>query len=310
MDMKVSVCIGATRGNTLQAAIDAIQRQRWTDWELIVVGQGSDVTVRHITETAATRDPRIRYIHTPGRGVSRARNAAIAQCTGDIIAITDDDCVPEFDWLEVIVQSFEDDGSLGAVGGSVVAPPPARQGPAVCPTCTLTTERLYVPAGPVRQPPPGWDLISANLSMRRQVFERVGPFDEFLGPGTEFPAADDVDYRLRMEALDIPMLATPRSQVVHNGYRYGAKAIYRHRMNYVAGDGALAAKLTLLGDPRGKQWRAQMLRVDALKWYRTRHVAELPGNLLRLAGFLWAYYGCMARYTVDACRGVLQPKGA
>lgn len=307
--MTISVCIGATRGDSLPSAIDAIQRQRWTDWELIIVGQGSDVTVRHITETAAMEDPRIHYVHIPCRGVSRARNAAIAHSTGDIIAITDDDCVPTPDWLEAIAHSFWEHGSLGAVGGSVVAPPPERKGPAVCPICTLTTERLYVPAGPIRQAPPDWDLISANFAMRRQVFERVGPFDEYLGPGTDFPAADDVDYRIRMEALDIPMLATPRSQVVHNGYRYGAKAIYQHRMNYVAGDGALAAKLTLLGDPRGKQWRSHMIREDALKWYRTRRIEKLPGNLVRMVRFLKAYNDCMARYTVDSCRGVLKPKG-
>jgi hypothetical protein len=162
----------------------------------------------------------------------------------------------------------------------------------------------------MRQAPPGWDLIGANMAIRRNIFERVGPFDEWLGPGTAFRAGEDIDYRLRMEALDIPMLATPRAKVLHNGYRYGAKAIYRHRMYYVTGDGALVAKLTLLGDPRGREWRAHFMREDALKWYRTRRIQELPGNMLRLVGFLRSYYACMASYTVDACRGVLKPKGA
>jgi GT2 family glycosyltransferase len=82
------------------------------------------------------------------------------------------------------------------------------------------------------KPPMGWDWISCNVAMKREVAEEIGLWDEYLGPGTDFPAADDNDYLLRAEALDIKMATTPEAIVTHTyGYRYNQQLI-KHVRNY------------------------------------------------------------------------------
>jgi len=56
-------------------------------------------------------------IEVDGPGVVQAMNAGLAQCTGDIVAITDDDAAPRPDWLERIANHFVKDEKIGGVGG-------------------------------------------------------------------------------------------------------------------------------------------------------------------------------------------------
>jgi glycosyltransferase involved in cell wall biosynthesis len=64
---------------------------------------------------------RIKVLFNDGPpGQSAARNLAIAQCTGEIVAFIDDDALAKRDWLETIVESFSRNKSLIAVGGTAL----------------------------------------------------------------------------------------------------------------------------------------------------------------------------------------------
>ena len=88
--------------------------------------------------------------------------------------------------------------------------------------------------------------------MRAGLAAVVGPWDEHLGAGAEFPAGEDTDYKLRLEALGVRMLATPRSVIHHSSGRRVAREAWRSQRNYAFGNGALAAKLTLADDRQRK----------------------------------------------------------
>jgi hypothetical protein len=93
------------------------------------------------------------------------------------------------------------------------------------------------------------------------------------------------------------MYSTPDVVVDHTfGYRYGFKAVYRHRRGYARGNGALAAKHTLLGDPRGRAWMRLEIRAATVEPIRTLRPQRLPMRLLRLAYFGAAYYRCRRDY--------------
>src|SRR5467141_1385492 len=153
--MKFSVCIGSVRATTLGPAIESIRKQTWTDWELIVVGQGPDPALRAVGEAAAQADTRIRYVHLEHRGVSLARNVAVAQASGDIVAITDDDCEARSDWLATLAECFAAEPDVEVVGGALIAPAIRKAGFAKCPD-QIPTEALYDPVASGRVPPPGW----------------------------------------------------------------------------------------------------------------------------------------------------------
>ncbi len=249
--MTISVCIPTVRPTTLGAAIASIRRQTFTDWELIVVGQGADETLESVTRVAAENDSRVRYIHIAQSGLSLARNAGLRAARGEIIAMTDDDCEAHINWLEVIAASFTAQSSVGVVGGALLAPPPTRPGVSMCPSL-VPGEVLCDPVRTGRSAPPGFDWWGANFAVRRTVADRVGPFDECLGVGGNFMSGEDVDYKLRLEAAGVQMYSTPRSAVSHTyGRRYGLRDVMRYWHRNEAGMGALAAKLTMMGDPRG-----------------------------------------------------------
>lgn len=77
--------------------------------EIVVIDGGSkDDTVPLIRSYAAS-NPRIRLIEAPGANIARGRNIGTAATQCKIIATTDSGCRAEQDWLENLIQPFEDD---------------------------------------------------------------------------------------------------------------------------------------------------------------------------------------------------------
>ena len=307
--MKFSVVIPTTRPASLGAAIRSIQAQTVTDWELLVVGQGQDQGVRQVVEAITDRDARVRYLHLEQRGSSRARTAATRAASGEIIAMTDDDCEARPDWLAVLMQILDDEPEVAAVGGALIAPPGTGVRPGRCPEL-IPAEALYDPAASPGHPPAGWDWIGANVAVRSEIAERVGDWDEHLGVGGDFPAAGDMDYKMRIEAMGLKMRTTPRAAVDHtSGWRYGWRAVLGLQRSQARGIGALAAKLTLMGDPRGREWLRAWKRDRFQRWLRQRQPHRLPSDLRILWHFCDAHGKCLADYRVDA-RGLLARRAA
>ncbi|HVB77914.1 MAG TPA: glycosyltransferase [Candidatus Nitrosotalea sp.] len=303
--LSIAVCVGATRSASLPGLIRAIRCQDWPEWDLLILGQGPrEVALREAVNSASGGDPRIQYHHLDRSGLSRARNRSIELAANPIVAFTDDDCEPHSSWLSTLAAEFLADPALGVVGGAVLRPR-ARLGPlATCPAVT-PSEALYEPGGDRLQPPPGWDWIGANFAIRREVALRIGSFDQCLGAGADFPAGEDTDYKLRLESSGIRMLSTPRSVVVHSaGVRRGMLA-WHSQANYAAGNGAVAAKLTLMNDARGEQWLEETR--SAVRGAGLRDpVRILPGaRYARYARkFEAAYRRCLNTYRVSG--GLLQ----
>ena len=300
--MLVSVCIPSIRPNTIGATLRSLSAQTRGEWEAIVVGQGDDLAVRTAVELEMERDPRIRFLHVPRRGVGRARNAAIRIARGEVLALLDDDCEASPTWLEVIVSILRSEPRVGAVGGAVHAPAARRGWPRRCPSL-MPAEAVYDPVATPGMPPDGWNWIGCNFAMRGSVAAYVGDFDEFLGAGAAFPSGDDTDYKLRLEALGVVVRSSPRVVVRHtSGWRYGWRAVLRHQRNYARGNGGLAGKLSLLGDPRGERW------LEGMRGLYLREARRNPARLLpALRGYRHyaeAYRECVATYRVDA-RGLL-----
>jgi len=300
--MKISICVPTSRPDTVALTIQSILKQSWTHWELIAVGQGDSAHERTVATKEAvlssTNDERVHYVHTPEKGATRARNKAMMVATGEIFAFIDDDCEAHEDWLSTFVAYFERDPEIGLVGGAVIAPPKTGRGIGNCPTVS-PTETIYEPEKMGYTPPTGWDWISCNVALRRDVAEKIGPWDDFLGPGTEFPAADDTDYLLRAEALNIKMATTPKALVTHTfGYRYNQQLL-KHLRNYSIANGGLAGKLTLMGDIRGESWLNATKRERLTGWLKPfrphRFFRSLTGWLL----FSKAYDYCLMKYQVE-----------
>lgn len=78
----------------LRECLDSILGQTFTDWECLLVDDGSPDTSPQICDEYAARDPRFRVIHRANGGLSAARNSGLREARGACIGFVDSD-----DWL-------------------------------------------------------------------------------------------------------------------------------------------------------------------------------------------------------------------
>lgn len=99
METAISVIVPVYRVEKyLPACIDSILNQTFTDFELILVDDGSPDRCPEICDEVARRDARVRVIHQANAGLSAARNAGIEIAHGEWLGFVDSDdyIAPQF----------------------------------------------------------------------------------------------------------------------------------------------------------------------------------------------------------------------
>ena len=118
---KISVIIVTyNRAAMLEDALLSLTRQVRLPDEVVVVDNGSSDNTKEIIKSFDSKLV-IKYVLEDKRGIPIARNAGIKNSTGDIIAFTDDDCVPDKEWLHYLELPFLRDPAIGMVGGEILA---------------------------------------------------------------------------------------------------------------------------------------------------------------------------------------------
>ena len=102
---KISVIIPVYNAeSTLRRCVDSVLAQTFTDFECLLINDGSKDKSGEICEEYAARDSRIRAFHKENGGVSSARNLGLDNAAGEWIAFVDSD-----DWVgEKYLESFSD----------------------------------------------------------------------------------------------------------------------------------------------------------------------------------------------------------
>jgi glucosyl-dolichyl phosphate glucuronosyltransferase len=180
------------RAALLEQTLGALARARTPDGcdvEVIVVdNNSSDDTAGVVNRAAAAGPLPVRYMREGRQGKSFALNTGLAVAAGDIVALTDDDVLPDRDWLVGIVANFRADDVVFVFGKVLprweVQPPPEM--------LTLRARDIWGPLalvdygdeairydaasfGKKRLP------VGANLAIRRAAIERVGGWRTDLG---------------------------------------------------------------------------------------------------------------------------------
>jgi GT2 family glycosyltransferase len=238
--------------------------------QIVVVDQGPG---REGEEVVRRLDAAIDYIASGERGLSRSRNAGIAAATHDLVALTDDDCVPDPGWVATLARTFAADASLAAVTGPVLP-----LGPATADTAPVSSRVVSEPRTWQGAVAPWHAGTGGNMALRRSWIARIGPFDTRLGAGSAAEAAEDVDYLYRLLRAGAAIRAEPAAIVRHE--RAPRSRRWRTRRTYGRGIGAFVM-LHLVGRDRGAlrvlvEWQLMRLRLllrgaVRLRW---RTVAE------------------------------------
>jgi GT2 family glycosyltransferase len=268
------------RPDAVERCLTAIAGGETKPSEVVLVDQGP---ATHDVGRAALERAGIRFVHLrigPG-GTSRSRNAGIEIAEGALVAFTDDDCVPDTGWLKYLVRAVE---STGAAGGRVL-PLPAADNRLVAVSSRTSTHRARFE--PDADPFP-WDIgTGGNLLVRREYLASIRGFNEALGPGTRYPAAEDIDLIDRLLAAGCSFTYEPDAVVLHE--MKSRRNRLASRYPYGRGMGAfIAAERRTRSRERPSLLRAYMrLQITSFR----RGLAGLKGwqtieTACMLAGFL------------------------
>ncbi len=114
--MKVSIIVPVYNcEDYLERCLDSIKGQTLTDWECIVIDDGSSDNSGAVLERYASKDSRFRVIHQENRGVSAARNAGLDVAAGEYVGFVDSDDWIESDMFSILYKEALDTGSDIAV---------------------------------------------------------------------------------------------------------------------------------------------------------------------------------------------------
>ena len=113
----VSIIMPAfNRERYLAESIESVLNQTFSDWELIVVDDGSSDSTPAIIERYRLRFPeRVKPISQANSGVAAARNTGIKASTGELVAFIDSDDLWHSRKLERQVQSLREAGDVAFV---------------------------------------------------------------------------------------------------------------------------------------------------------------------------------------------------
>lgn len=234
MDASIIVCT-YNRAESLKETLQALGAQHShpdVNWEVIVVDNNSSDTTREVIEAACKTWPSFHYAFEAQQGLSHARNHGINKARGDILLFTDDDVLPEVDWLETTLagmEKYQADACGGYIAPIWETPPPE-----------WLTERFYgflavrtdrTDDYPITEP--GQAPFGANMAFKRNVFQEVGVFDTGRGrKGKVLASGEDGELFERILAADLKAVFLGGSQVHHKveSFRLTKKYFRRWRL--------------------------------------------------------------------------------
>lgn len=241
VDVSVMVCT-RNRCEALARLLERLEQlavPAGVRWELIVVDNGSTDGTAALLGAYCGALP-LRVVREPKRGLSRARNAGLAVATGDILLLTDDDCLPDVHWLATVRDEFARAPGLDVLGGRVELYDERDQ-----PTTTRTSRERETITMVFNLD----GIIGCNMAFRRSVLGVSGPFDVALGGGTGAGAGEDVDFVYRALRAGLRAEYTPDVLVYHNHGRRTAAQVRALKRVYTVARGALFCKYLMARDP-------------------------------------------------------------
>lgn len=187
------------------------------DFELLLANNARDDDCARqldavIEKFRAVLPGRVERVREPEPGKCRAQNRAIAQAKGEILVFFDDDIQLTPDWLPVAVKFFQEKPHYHAMQGPILMPEEFRNNQEF-----LRAQQRFRTINFVQYRANMTDLrtlTGANMAIRRAVFDRVGLFNEALGPGRS-GISEDVEFAQRMVDAGLRIGYEPAAGVIH-----------------------------------------------------------------------------------------------
>lgn len=159
-------------------------------FELIVTDDGKNETAEELIEQDF---PWVCWLKGPQNGPAANRNSAANQASGDWLLFTDDDCLPQADWLWSYYWAIKQLPNVQVFEGRSTAD---------------TERRAFSECAPINER--GGFLPSCNFAIRRRLFAELGGFDE------DYPFSfEDMDFHYRVKKAGCQIVFVKEALVIH-----------------------------------------------------------------------------------------------
>jgi len=223
MDPRISVIVCTYNGEKrVLRTLDALVQQNFPKetYEIVVVDNNSSDGSAEVVQgfIGKHKTLRIKYCFESQQGQSHARNKGIQEAKGEILAFTDDDGVPDENWLKELYKIYQEEENVGCVGGKVILDLPK-----------VLPEWYQKELG--RNYLAGFDLrvdfplevnhvysfpYGVNISFLKKALLGVGLFDPTLGKvGGEALTGDETDRCLALHQKNWRIFYQPKAMVHH-----------------------------------------------------------------------------------------------
>ena len=179
---RVSVLLPARNAEaTVVEACQSVLTQTFTDFELLVVNDGSTDRTLELVRTLEASDARVRILQSPGQGLVPALQHGLAQCRAPLIARMDADDLSHPERLALSVAQLED-GALAGVGTQVEVFRDDRPVSPALQSYVAWMNGLTSPEDIVRERFIESPLCHPSVMFRRDVVVAEGGWEEGLFP--------------------------------------------------------------------------------------------------------------------------------
>lgn len=220
------------RPRALQDCLDALASQTVPaeTFEVIVVDDGSNPPIQLEVARWADRFQLV-LVRQQNTGPAGARHRGVAEARGELVAFTDDDCLPTPDWLEKLIAPLSEQPE-GMMGGSTYN---GLKNDIRTETSQLILKLVYEHFN--SDPNGAYFFASNNIACRRDSYLASGGFDVSF----DSPGAEDREFCDRWRLQERPLLSVPEARIEHRHpqsfyeftclhFRYGRGAyIYKDR---------------------------------------------------------------------------------
>ena len=229
----ISVLLAVYNGDRyLRSAVDSVLGQTFANFELIAIDDGSTDATRAILEGYAARDPRVRVVSRPNRGLTNTLNEGLALARAPYLARMDADdlCLPERFAKQVAHLDAHPDCVL--VGSRVLAIDPDG-----LPIRHMAEERTHEQIDHAHLNR-GWPVVHPAVMMRVDAVRQVGGYRD------EYNTLEDTDLFLRL--AEVGRLANLPDVLLHYRQHFGSvthtRAARQHELRQALYDDAHARR--------------------------------------------------------------------
>ena len=232
--LTVAICT-KDRPENLARCLDSLLKLRSLNsyFEVLIIDNApSDNRTKEIVASLSD----INYFCEPKAGLNFARNRALQEATGEILAYLDDDVIVDRQWLNGLKEAWRENPDAEAFTGLVMPYELEtraqilfeqrggfRRGFAkIRYGQTLSGNSLY---------PCGSGIFGAgcNMAFRREVLLKLGGFDEALDTGAPLPGGGDLDIFYRIIRGGYPLIYEPQYLIYHQHRREMEKLRHQYR---------------------------------------------------------------------------------